>query len=159
MTLQYEQKREDVAAASAMMTSKMKWYFLICWLAVAIPNLLGIPASIREGGTVAVSARVLPLVFLGLVLLFLAWLQPRLAARKIILRPVEWRLSDDGIHIQSSVASADIRWEAFLKYREGKKVFLLYVQKGQAQFIPKRVLSEVEIIELRTLIGAHVKKA
>jgi hypothetical protein len=159
MTLQYEQKREDVAAASAMMTGKVKWYLLICWLVVAIPNLLGIPASIREGGAVAVSARVLPLILMGLLFSFLVWLQPRLAARRIILRAVEWRLSDDGIHVQSNVASADFRWEAFLKYREGKKVFLLYVQKGQAQFIPKRALSEVEIVEFRTLIGAHVKKA
>jgi YcxB-like protein len=159
MTLQYEQTREDATAACAMMTGKIKWYLIILWFLVVMLNFSGVLASIREGDTAGASARMLPAIFLGVFFLFLAWLQPRLAARKIILRPIDWRLSDEGVQIRTSVAATDIRWEAYLKYKEGKKVFLLYVQKGQAQFIPKRVLSESETVELRNLISAHVKKA
>jgi hypothetical protein len=159
MTLQYEQTREDVAAASAMMTGKIKWYLLIFWFLLTIGNIPETRALIREGNMVAASARMLPAVLLGLLFLFLVWLQPRLAGRKIILRSVEWRLTDEGVQIRTNVAATDLRWDAYIKYKEGKKVFLLYVQKGQAQLIPKRVLSESETIELRNLISAHVKKA
>ncbi|HEY5331224.1 MAG TPA: YcxB family protein [Acidobacteriaceae bacterium] len=96
------------------------------------------------------------LALLGLFFLFLIWLQPRLTARKAILRTVEWRFSDEGIHIQSDVASSDILWKAFIRFREGPKVLLLYTQKGQANFIPKRALDASQLDELRTLIGAHV---
>ena len=96
---------------------------------------------------------------LGLFFLFLVWLQPRLAARKAILRIVEWRFSDEGVHIQSDVASSDILWKAFIRFREGSKVLLLYTQKGQANFIPKRAMDSSQLDELRNLINAHVTKA
>ena len=142
-----------------MMTGKVKWYLLILWFVLTIGDTLEARALIKDGDMAGASARMLPAVLVGLLFLFLVWLQPRLAARKAILRSVEWRITDEGVQIRTNVAATDIRWEAYLKYKEGKKIFLLYVQKGQAQMIPKRVLSESETIELRNLISAHVKKA
>ena len=75
----------------------------------------------------------------------------------MILREVSWTLSDVGVHLASSVSTTDLRWEAFLRYRETPKVFLLFVQKGMAQFIPKRVLTTEQADDLRMLLGNHIK--
>ena len=95
---------------------------------------------------------------LGAFFLFLAWLLPRAMTWRTILRTVEWKLTDEGVEIQSEVSSTRIRWEAFIKSREDQKVFLLYVQKNSAQFIPKRVLSAEQLGELRDIVSRHVKK-
>jgi YcxB-like protein len=79
-------------------------------------------------------------------------------AWRTILRTVDWKLADEGVEIQSEVSSTRIRWEAFIKSREDRKVFLLYVQKNSAQFIPKRVLSAEQLSELRDIVSRHVKK-
>jgi len=164
MILQYEQKREDVAAAVTLIGNKLKFFLLGCWLVVAFVEVPAITTSMASGDTFlqSLGANVGSLIVLalaGLFFLFLRWFQIWFAARRAILRPVEWRFSDEGIHVETPVASADIRWEAFIKFREDRKVLLLYVQKGQAQFIPKRVLNEPQLAELRELIMAHVKKA
>jgi hypothetical protein len=160
MTVSFEQKRADVVAASSMMMKKVKLTLLGCWLVIAALDVPGIYRDVALGGLSAMlreeNIAIFTLILLGLFFLFLIWLQPRLAARKAILRTVEWRFSDEGVHIQSDVASSDILWKAFIRFREGPKVLLLYVQKGQANFIPKRALDASQLDELRTLIRAHV---
>ena len=164
MTLQYEQRREDVEAASRMISGKLKFFLCGCWLVLVIANVPTIRASMESGQTffesLHTNAGSLSIVIaVGIFFLFLYWLQPKLAARRMILRSVEWRLSNEGVHVQSEVASSDLSWKAFIKFREGRKVFLLYVQKGQGQFIPKRILSEAQLIDLRDILSAHIKKA
>jgi hypothetical protein len=160
MTVSFEQKRADVIAASGMMMKKVKFFLAGCWLVVValdVPDIYrslksdDFSAMLREEGVAVFIAGVL-----GLFFLFLIWLQPRLAARKAILRTVEWGFSDEGVHIQSDVASSDILWKAFIRFREGPKVLLLYTQKGQANFIPKRALNASQLDELRDIIRAHV---
>jgi hypothetical protein len=163
MTVTFEQKRADVIAASSMMMKKTKFFLVCCWLIAAAMDVPSIYRDLTSNGFSAMlreeSVAIFTLGLLGLFFLFLVWLQPRLAARKAILRIVEWRFSDEGVHIQSDVASSDILWKAFIRFREGSKVLLLYTQKGQANFIPKRALDPSQLDELRNLINAHVTKA
>lgn len=160
MTVSFEQKREDVVAASSMMMKKVKIYCAVFWLVAALADVPGAYRSIALNGFSAMlreeGVSIFILALLGLFFLFIIWLQPRLTARKAILRTVEWRFSDEGVHIQSDVASSDILWKAFIRFREGPKVLLLYTQKGLANFIPKRALDASQLEELRTLIHAHV---
>jgi hypothetical protein len=160
MTVTFEQKRADVVAASSMMMKKVKLFLVGCWLVIAAMDVPGFYRDLRSDGFFAMlreeGIAIFTLILLGLFFLFLTWLQPRLAARKAILRTVEWRFSDAGVHLQSDVASSDILWKAFIRFREGPKVLLLYTQKGQANFIPKRALDASQLDELRRLIHAHV---
>jgi hypothetical protein len=163
MVLRYEQKREDVAAASRLMTYKTRYFLIGLWLFVLVTNIPDIRRSIAHGGTLRDALNqdaglFLTLVLLGAFFLFLAWLLPRAMAWRTILRTVDWKLADEGVEIQSEVSSTRIRWEAFIKSREDRKVFLLYVQKNSAQFIPKRVLSAEQLSELRDIVSRHVKK-
>ena len=164
MVLRYEQTRDDVAAASRLITNKVRYFLIGCWLFVLLTNIPEIRRSIVTSGSLGDALKqdaglLLILVLLGMFFLLLAWLLPRVTAWRTILRTVEWSLADEGVEIQSEVSSARIRWEAFIKFREDRRVFLLYVQKGLAQFIPKRVLSAEQVIELREIVSRHVKKA
>lgn len=160
MTVSFEQKRADVVAASSMMMKKVKLFLVVCWLVIAALDVPGFYRDLKSDGFSAMlheeGIAIFTLILLGLFFLFLKWLQPRLAARRAILRTVEWRFSDEGVQIQSDVASSDILWKAFIRFREGSKVLLLYTQKGQANFIPKRVLDASQLDELRTIIRSHV---
>jgi len=163
MVLRYEQKKEDVAAASRLMTYKTRYFLIGLWLLVLVMDIQDIRRSIARGGPLRDvlnhdGGLFLTLVLLGAFFLFLAWLLPRAMTWRTILRTVEWKLTDEGVEIQSEVSSTRIRWEAFIKSREDQKVFLLYVQKNSAQFIPKRVLSAEQLGELRDIVSRHVKK-
>jgi hypothetical protein len=160
MTITFEQKRADVVASSSMMMKSTKLFLVGCWLVFAATDLPGIYQDLKSDGFSAMlrekAFTMLLLVLVGLFFLFLVWLQPRLAARRATLRRVEWRLSDEGVHIHTDVSSSEILWKAFIKFREGPKVFLLFVQKKQAIFIPKRVLDPSQLDELRNILRAHV---
>jgi hypothetical protein len=158
MTISFEQKREDVIAASSMMMKKTKLFAASGWLVIALLEVIFrsmtsnfSSATLRED-----SGSIVTLALLGLFFLFIIWLHPRLIARRAILRTVEWRFSDEGVHIHSDVASSEILWKAFIKFREGSKVLLLFTQKGQANFIPKRVIDASQLDELRNILRAHV---
>jgi hypothetical protein len=146
------------------MTYRVRYYLVGLWLFILATNIPDIRRSISPGATLENILKqdaglLMTLVLLGVVFLSLAWLLPRTMARKIILRTVDWKIADEGVEIQSEVSSSRLRWEAFTKFREDRKVFLLYTQKSSAQFIPKRILSAEQIVDLREIMNKHVKKA
>jgi len=140
------------------MMTKVKWWLGAMFAIVLVTNLQPMFLLSRDGDWSGLFARLVPVVVLVVVFAALLWLSPRLAARKFILRKVAWDLTEDDVHIDTEVSSGQLQWAAFQKYRETPKVFLLYIQKAQAQFIPKRVLSEEQLVELRGLLERHVKK-
>jgi len=157
MTIRYELQRQDVQAAVRSMT-KGTWIRWVIFLVPGLMTVIVVVSSIMSGNwdgirQVAPVAVVVSIFFVGLV-----WLQPLLLAKKFILRPVEWQLSPEGVRIITDVSTGDLRWQAFTKYVETDKVFLLYIQKGQAQFIPKRAIPPEELAQLRELLAAQVKK-
>jgi hypothetical protein len=156
MTISYQITRRDFVDAFVAMSRKAYWFLFVFWLLLAMSslwmNLQVFHGSPRQRFTVFV-----PVAICGPIFLLIAWVSPRYKARRMILREVTWTLSDEGVHLASSVSTTDLRWEAFLKYRETRKEFLLFVQKGMAQFIPKRVLTTEQANDLRTLLASHVK--
>jgi hypothetical protein len=67
----------------------------------------------------------------------------------------EWLLtiSDEGIASTRPHIEAKYRWGAFTRYRETKVVFVLFTSPRQIGFwIPKRVMSQEQIQELRRLL-------
>jgi hypothetical protein len=163
MRFEYKQTREDVRAATRLMTWKLKYFFIGGWLLVLMIGLPSLRESFGSGesasGETGKIVALVPLTLLAIFFLLLYQIQPRLAARKAILRSVEWNFSDAGVHLSSEVASSEMKWPAFIGLREDKRTLLLYVQKGQAQFIPKRILDESQLKELKALISTHVAKA
>lgn len=157
MTFSYQNTRRDFVDACIAMSRKTYWFLFGLWLLLAIFSTWMNGSEMLRGSSSQRIAAFLPLGGCGLFFLLTAWISPRYRARRMMLREVSWTLSDEGVHLASSVSTTDLRWEAFLKYRENRKVFLLFVQKGMAQFIPKRVLTTAQIDCLRMLLADHVK--
>jgi hypothetical protein len=158
MRIEYQQQKDDVTASSWMMMRKAKITILICLFVVIATAYPNIRTALQQSSSSALVAAVLPLGMCVFVFGFMLWFLPRRAASKVVLRKVVWELSDAGVKVSSDVSEATIKWDAFVKFREGKKVFLIFPQKNFAHFIPKRILSEPEINELRTLLLTHLKK-
>ena len=162
MTIQFEPTSKDARTAARQLSGVVRYYLLILWGLVAVWDVYMIHKSMQEGYGFGESFRYdggMTLIVLGAFFAVLLWLLPFLAARRIPLRPQEWNLNEERVQIQTPVASVELRWDAYLKYRETPKLFLLYPQRNVAHFIPKRVLTAQQIDELRNLIVSHVKKA
>ncbi|WP_375462821.1 YcxB family protein [uncultured Methylobacterium sp.] len=59
-----------------------------------------------------------------------------------------------GIGVRSATVEGRTPWSHYLRWREDRRVILLYQSDALFQFIPKRVLSEAEIATLRGLAAA-----
>ena len=67
--------------------------------------------------------------------------------------------SEAGIKIESQVANADVKWEAYRQVRETRKYFLLYAAPGFANVVPKSCFSDPDsIADFRSLVRARVRK-
>jgi len=67
--------------------------------------------------------------------------------------------SEDEIKVESLLASAEVKWEAFRQVRETRQYFLLYAAPGFANVVPKRCFpSDTSIGEFRSLVRRHVRK-
>ena len=67
--------------------------------------------------------------------------------------------SEDEIKVESRLASAEVKWEAFRQVRETRQYFLLYAAPGFANVVPKRCFpSDTSIAEFRSLVRGHVRK-
>lgn len=139
------------------MARKVYWFLFGFWLLLAVFFAWMNGTEVRHASAFQRLYMLLPLGICGVVFLLMAWISPHYRARRVILREVSWTVSDEGVHLTSSVSSSDLKWEAFLKYRETPKLFLLFVQKGMAQFIPKRALTAEQTDNLRLLLASHLK--
>ncbi len=106
-----------------------------------------------------------PLVWVfGLPILFVLVL-PLLTARKVVTderikRGISYQFSDAGIHIQSSVATVDLKWAAIRNVTETRTAFLLLPGPNVAHTLPMRCFAnETEIAAMRELLRANVPMA
>jgi hypothetical protein len=71
-----------------------------------------------------------------------------------------YRFSDGGIHVKSSVAEADIQWKAFREVVETRTAFLLFPASNLAHTLPLRCFGSGATIQAaRGLFRANVPKA
>jgi YcxB-like protein len=157
MTFSYQNTRRDFVDACIAMSRKTYWFLFGLWLLLAVFCVWMNGTEMVHGSGSQRFAAIFPIAVCGLIFLLLAWVSPRYRASRMILREVTWTMGDEGVHLASNVSESNLRWEAFLKYRETPKGFLLFVQKGMAQFIPKRALTAEQRDDLRLLLASHVK--
>jgi hypothetical protein len=90
---------------------------------------------------------------------------PLLSAAKVVgdervKKGVNYTFSDNGIHIESSVATANLQWAAFRQALETRSAFLLFTGPNIAHTLPKRCYTTAaELVTMRELLRAHVPKA
>ena len=101
---------------------------------------------------------------LGLPILFI-FVMPLLAARRILRQPrvkegVRYQFSEEGIHVETSVAKSDLSWNAILKVKEIKSAFMLFTNPNIAHALPKScVENPQDVPTLRELFRTYIKKS
>jgi hypothetical protein len=56
-------------------------------------------------------------------------------------------------------SKSELNWKAIKSFRENKRIFILYLAPARFIAIPKRVFSEAQIEELRTLLLRKIPSA
>jgi hypothetical protein len=99
----------------------------------------------------------LPILFVFVLPLLTAW---KVVTDERIKRGITYRFSDAGIHIESSVATVDLKWAAIRNVRETRMAFLLLPSPNIAHTLPMRCFAnETEIAAVRELLRANVPMA
>ena len=67
--------------------------------------------------------------------------------------------TDDGVEVVTSeVGSSHLLWNAFSRIREDTRIVMLSISKTRWCAIPKRVMTEQQMAELRSLCSVHIKE-
>jgi len=122
-------------------------------------------ASKAVGNPVLITAGIVwAFVFCPAYLVYLCYIAPYFSSRSSYRKssslkyPIRYSLSDDVISQESAVGRAEVLWTAFVRARETRDLFLLYINKNLAHVIPKRAFSgENELAEFRGLLRRHLK--
>jgi hypothetical protein len=108
---------------------------LIFLVELALSALQVLPWSL----TVA-AAFLVAIMALYLYVMRPAQLKRLFGQQKELSRPFEMELTDEGYGFSNSYGSARIPWKDYVKWREGKDIFLLYSADNMFTMIPKRLL-------------------
>jgi hypothetical protein len=89
-----------------------------------------------------------PLVFFGVgvfLFIFLPWLTKRqYKQHKLLHKPFEIEFTEQSIFSSSEYGNGSIPWTDFVKWRENKKMFLVYQSSSLMHIIPKRIFNNAE---------------
>lgn len=69
--------------------------------------------------------------------------------------PARYTLSDGGILIEAPNASIQYGWALVKRCAEIADYFLVHFQSGGFLFLPKRLLNEAEVQEVRKVLETH----
>ena len=111
------------------------------------------------GGVVFGQGQYAPVpIVIGLFLLFRLRLSAKLAFRRDVAAQgkVEVTASQAGIQFLSARGTADLKWDAFLRYTETKNLFMLYPQSRLFNIIPKRAFTPQDLQEFRQALQQNL---
>ena len=83
-------------------------------------------------------------------------LKKQLDSNRIMQAPNDIVMDDEGVRTSSEFGSANLPWPNIFKAAEGKKAYYVYIAKGQAFIIPKRLITADEEATLQTLVKRHL---
>ncbi len=67
--------------------------------------------------------------------------------------------SDELISVEGKNSKGTIEWTAVQSFREDDKVFMLYLAPVRFLCFPKRICTEVQIAEIRSILNRHLGRA
>ena len=135
-------------------TSFRKWLFRVFPIMSLLFFACGVMQSVIHPGEEKLSTYV-PVLGVGVLWAIGLWGGPRYTANKqfsnhkVMQLPHKLGWDDEGLHSTCEVSSGDTEWNALLKWREGKSVFLLYFSPESFLVIPKRALTGEVLVDFR----------
>ncbi len=154
--------KEHYKAARAV--TRLTWFRWVPWIAAAIVLLLlAVEVFLPHWGEYdawELFMTSLPWLLLGVFwIALLPWSQRR-GARRIAKRdpsvrgPQERTIDEAGYHALGNGVRVEVPWHAMAKAVESDRFFLFFYNKQCAYYIPKRVLSDSQSADVRTLMKA-----
>ena len=103
---------------------------------------------------------VLIVIFLFAMMIYSNKYNARKASRhnKKLFEEYTYSINDKQIHIKGKSINTTLLWEKLHKVTESKTAFFIWLNKKNAQIIPKRDLSDDEIEVIRIIIKLKMKK-
>jgi YcxB-like protein len=164
MEIAYELSQGDFIEAYAAHRNRSSWRKWSRRVSVWITGL--ITAVILFGLLVKPSAQdakvLMPYFgFVGMWLLIIVFV-PRWNIRRQFLQqpaahgPRHLLLDSLGTHWRWTGGSSDVEWKNYIRWVEGKNQLLVYTSPACFNVIPKRVLADEQLAELRKLLKQHI---
>ena len=75
-----------------------------------------------------------------------------------VREPFEMVITEEAFRASSEPEEEAVPWENFFRFKEGKKVFLVYQEGNLFNIIPKRLLSEKQQDWLRRLLSERIAR-
>jgi hypothetical protein len=77
---------------------------------------------------------------------------------KLLKEPIDFEVHEAGIKFKSPSIDANLGWDHFIKWKEGKKTFILYQNDALMNIFPKRYFNnEDDINSFRKLISYNIE--
>ena len=78
---------------------------------------------------------------------------------RFLTHPTEYRIDETGLHVQSDLGTTEIPWDHLRKWKENKRLILLYPTDAAYFLFPRRLFAPAEWEEFRGLAAQHLKKS
>ena len=119
------------------------------WYSFSVPSL-------RGNGWLLVGS-------LGLIVASGGWIRYKAIRvyrqHKALQRPIHLESTAVGLYGENETGHSTTPWTDYLRWKEGKTLFLLYVSDQMFHIIPKRFFnSESDITEFRNVLAANVRR-
>jgi hypothetical protein len=140
----------DAYRAAVVLTARQLKKFLIIFnimgvLMIAL-LLLAVLRPMPEKEWYQTLRNTIPLMWVFLLPILFVFVLPLFSARRVlsderVQKGISYRFSETGIHLESSVAKADLQWAAFRHAIETRSAFLLLPTNNVAHTLPLRCFS------------------
>ncbi|HEY9776897.1 MAG TPA: YcxB family protein [Planktothrix sp.] len=113
-----------------------------------------------------ISAFKLPFVCLGcfgFTTLAIRFITTKRMARKLLQAPmfsseIHFVIYEEGLISESPSLNSKLDWSNFMNWKEYKEALYLYTSQFQMYIVPKRCLSDTELVQVRELVASKVQK-
>ena len=78
---------------------------------------------------------------------------------RFLAHATEYRIDETGLHAQSDLGTTEIPWDHLHKWKENRRLILLYPTDATYFLFPRRLFTDAEWEEFRALAAQHLKKS
>ena len=109
------------------------------------------------------SSTFVPLASLAFLAVFFFVALPWQATRqfkqnRFLTHATEYRIDETGLHAQSDLGTTEIPWDHLHKWKENRRLILLYPTDATYFLFPRRLFAPADWEEFRALAAKHLKK-
>lgn len=165
MQLQFQLSLGDYLAAQSLHSKRSFWSRLLRVLNRYIYPALGLvflAFSLLLISSKASNETILVLIICGIILLFYPiylhfWFRRCYKLTRSGNDGCQLTFGEESIGTEGQYSKGEMEWKGIHFFREDKNVFLLYLAPAKFLAIPKRVCTEEQITEFRSLLSRQVK--